>query len=264
MNAARYYFGIVSLHLRKELQLEWRSRDAIIGMLFFTLLIAVVFSLAFDPTSNPTLARQISGGIAWIGLLFAATTSLNGSWQTRAAQRRPRRASPLPPPRPPPSSWAKPSPTSCSSPWFRSCSSPFFVLFYNIRPLGQASLLWLILPLGTWALVLNGTFFSALSLRSRSRDLLLPLILFPISIPALLAVVNGTTSVITGAFEPHALDPPACRLRHHLHRRGATALRHRPARGITFLANSGIHAHNFGRKNDPESPALSDTCKRSR
>ena len=201
MNTVRYYFGIVSLHLRKELQLEWRSRDAIIGMLFFTLLIAVVFSLAFDPTSNPTLARQISGGIAWIGLLFAATTSLNGSWQReqRNGVLDAHRLSPAPPSA---LFLGKALANFLFVTLVQVVLVPVFVLFYNIRPLGQASLLWLILPLGTWALVLNGTFFSALSLRSRSRDLLLPLILFPISIPALLAVVNGTTSVITGEFDP--------------------------------------------------------------
>ena len=201
MNAVRHYVSTVALHLRKELQLEWRSRDAITGMLFFTLLIAVVFSLAFDPTSNPTLARQISGGIAWIGLLFAATTSLNGSWarEQRNGVLDAHRLSPAPP-----SALfiGKALANFLFVTAVEAVLVPVFVLFYNIRPLGQASLLWAILPLGTWALVLNGTFLSALSLRSRSRDLLLPLLLFPISIPALLAMVNGTTSVITGEFDP--------------------------------------------------------------
>jgi heme exporter protein B len=52
--------------------------------------------------------------------------------------------------------------------------------------------------LGTWALVINGTFFAAISLRTRSREIMLPLLLFPISIPALLAVVNATTAILTG------------------------------------------------------------------
>ena len=201
MMAARHYVGVVWLHLRKELQMEWRSRDALTGMLFFTLLIAVVFSLAFDPTSNPMLARQISGGIAWLGLLFAATTSLNGSWarEQRNQVLDAHRLSPAPPS-------ALFVGKAVANFLFVTCVEvvlvPVFVLFYNIRPLGQASLLWALLPLGTWALVLNGTFFSALSLRSRNRDLLLPLILFPIEIPALLAMVNGTTSVITGEFDP--------------------------------------------------------------
>ena len=43
----------------------------------------------------------------------------------------------------------------------------------------------IVAALGTWALVVNGTFFAAMSLRTRSREIMLPLLLFPISIPAL-------------------------------------------------------------------------------
>ena len=56
--------------------------------------------------------------------------------------------------------------------------------------------------LGTWALVINGTFFAAISLRTRHRELMLPLLLFPISIPALLAMVQATTMVLTGDGSP--------------------------------------------------------------
>jgi len=58
------------------------------------------------------------------------------------------------------------------------------------------------MPLGTWALVANGTFFAALGLRTRNRELMLPLVLFPISIPALLAMMQATTGILTGESEP--------------------------------------------------------------
>jgi heme exporter protein B len=48
----------------------------------------------------------------------------------------------------------------------------------------------------------NGTFFAAISLRTRSREVMLPLILLPISIPALLAMVEGTTAILTGEASP--------------------------------------------------------------
>jgi len=57
--------------------------------------------------------------------------------------------------------------------------------------------------LGTWALVVNGTFFAALSIRTRSREIMLPLILFPISIPALLGMVDATTGILTGDASPN-------------------------------------------------------------
>jgi heme exporter protein B len=75
--------------------------------------------------------------------------------------------------------------------------APVFIVFFNLHVLGNIWLLILILPLGTWALVVNGTFFAALGLRARNRELLLPLLLLPISLPALLAMVQGTTGILT-------------------------------------------------------------------
>jgi heme exporter protein B len=80
--------------------------------------------------------------------------------------------------------------------------APFFFVFYNLRIEGQAWMLALVLPLGTWALVANGTFFAALAIRTRNRELLLSLILFPIFIPALLAMVQATTGILTGEYDP--------------------------------------------------------------
>ena len=79
-----------------------------------------------------------------------------------------------------------------------SALAPIFIVFYNLHALGQVWMLALVLPLGTWALVVNGTFFAALSMRTRNRELLLPLILFPVSIPALLAMVQATTGILMG------------------------------------------------------------------
>lgn len=195
------YLRTVWLHLRKDLQLEWRSREALAGMLFFTLLIVVVFALAFDPTGFPTLARQMSGGLLWVGLLFAATTALNISWE------RERRNQVLD---------AHRMSASAPSALFlgkalanlifvglvEAVLAPVFIVFYNLHPLGDVKWLLLVMPLGTWAIVVNGTFFAALGLRSRNRELMLPVILFPLSIPALLGVVQATTGIITGDFEP--------------------------------------------------------------
>ncbi len=52
--------------------------------------------------------------------------------------------------------------------------------------------------LGTWALVVNGTFFAAMSLRTRSREIMLPLLLFPISIPAVQSMVEATRIILAG------------------------------------------------------------------
>ena len=195
------YARHVLAHLRKDLQLEWRNRDGINGMLFFALLIVVVFSLAFDPTAYPTTARQISGGLLWVGVLFASLTALNGSWarELRNGVLDAHRMSPAP-------ASALFIGKALANFTFVSVVelvlAPVFAVFYNLHPVGQTSLLVLIVPLGTWALVCNGTFFAALSLRTRNRELLLPLILCPIAMPALLASIQATTDVLTGDFDP--------------------------------------------------------------
>jgi len=78
--------------------------------------------------------------------------------------------------------------------------TPLFIVFYNLRALGPAYQLPIVAVLGTWALVVNGTFFAAMSLRTRAREIMLPLLLFPISIPAVLAMVEATTSILTGEY----------------------------------------------------------------
>jgi heme exporter protein B len=80
--------------------------------------------------------------------------------------------------------------------------APLFIVFYDLRIVGEAAKLPIVFVLGTWALVVNGTFFAAISLRTRSREVMLPLLLFPISIPALIAMVEGTTAIMTGESSP--------------------------------------------------------------
>ncbi|HEY0264687.1 MAG TPA: heme exporter protein CcmB [Granulicella sp.] len=192
------YLRHVLDHLRKDLRLEWRSRDAINGMLFFALLVVVVFSLAFDPTAAES--RRIAGGILWVAILFATITSLNQSWA------REQRNSVLDAQR------MSPSPASAlflgkvlANMLFvllvEAILAPLFIVFYNLNALGNGWLLALVMPLGTWALVCNGTFFAALGLRTRNRELMLPLVLLPISLPALLAMIQAATGILTAELD---------------------------------------------------------------
>lgn len=186
-------------HLIKDLKIEWRSLDAIVSMLFFAGLVVVLFSLAFDPRG--AVSQGIAGGVLCVATMFASVSALNQAWareirhQVMDAQRM--------------------TPSSGAQLYFAKvlvnfifvtvvqvALAPFFVIMYNLHIAGPAWVLALILPLGTWALVCNGVFFAALSIRSRNRELLLSLILFPIFIPALLGMVQATTAVLTGENDP--------------------------------------------------------------
>ena len=186
-------------HLAKDLRIEWRSRDSVTSMLFFSLLVVVVFSFAFEPTA--AMSRQVAGGILWIVLLFAATSALNQSWT------REQRNHVLDAQRMAPASASALFLGKALANWIfvtvvELVLAPIFTVFYNLHALGEGWLLLLVLPLGTWALVSNGTFFAALGLRTRNREMMLPLVLFPISIPALLAMIQATTGILTGEFDP--------------------------------------------------------------
>ena len=194
------FFAHTLAHFRKDLRLEWRSRDALTGMLFFSLLVVVVFSFAFDPTA--AVSRQISGGILWMVLLFAAVTALNQSW-LREQRNHVLDAQRMAPSSPAALFLGKSLANMAFVTAVEVILAPLFAVFYNLHPLGQSRLLFAVLPLGTWALIVNGTFFAALGLRTRNRELMLPLVLFPISIPALLAMVQATTNILTGDFEPN-------------------------------------------------------------
>jgi heme exporter protein B len=187
--------GLTGATLRKDLRLEWRSKDAINSMLFFSLLVVVVFSFSFDPSAEES--RLIAGGLVWVAFLFAAVVALNQTWarELRNQVLDAYRVSPAPA-----NSLflAKALGNFIFVMVLESLMTPLFIVFYQLRSLGPAWQLVLVAGLGTWALVVNGTFFAAMSLRTRSREIMLPLLLFPISIPAILAMVQATTSILNG------------------------------------------------------------------
>jgi heme exporter protein B len=189
------FSAITRATLVKDIQLEWRSKDAINAMLFFALLVVVIFSFSFDP--NAEESRAIAGGLVWVAYLFAAVVALNQTWARELKNQvlDAYRVSPAPAT---PLFLAKALGNFIFVGMLEALMTPLFIAFYKLRALGPA---WELVPiaiLGTWALVVNGTFFAAISLRTRSREIMLPLLLFPISLPALLGMVNSTTAVLTG------------------------------------------------------------------
>ena len=189
------FWAVMSATLVKDIRLEWRSKDALNSMLFFSLLVVVIFSFSFDP--NAEESREIAGGLVWVAFLFAAVVALNQTWarELRNQVLDAYRVSPAP------SNslfLAKALGNFILVTLLEAVMAPLFIVFYNLRALGPA---WELIPvglMGTWALVVNGTFFAAMSLRTRSREIMLPLLLFPISIPAVQSMVEATRIILAG------------------------------------------------------------------
>jgi len=188
-------WSITLATLSKDIRLEWRSKDAFNSMLFFSLLVVVIFSFSFDPLAEES--RHIVGGLIWVAFLFAAVVALNQTWarELRNQVLDAYRVSPAPANA---LFLAKAVGNFIFVSVLEALMTPLFIIFYNLRALGPAWQLVPIAALGTWALVVNGTFFAAISLRTRSREIMLPLLLFPVSIPAILGMVQATTAVLTG------------------------------------------------------------------
>ncbi|MCU1219106.1 MAG: cytochrome c-type biosis protein CcmB [Candidatus Angelobacter sp.] len=185
------------INVTKDLRLEWRSRDVFNSMMFFALVVVVVFSFSFEREDS----RPVMGGLIWIAFLFSTTMALNQSWarELRNGVLDAYRVSPAP----------------AEALFLGKClgnfiliilleclMAPLFVVFYNLSSVGPLWQLLLVALLGTWALVVNGTFFAAMSIRTRNRELMLPLLLLPISLPAVISMVTGTTQVLSGEGSP--------------------------------------------------------------
>jgi heme exporter protein B len=179
--------------LAKELRLEFRTRELLSATIVFALVIIVLFSIAFEPTSAES--RRYGPGLLWISFLFAGSLMLNPSFareQTNDTLDALRMA--------PISPFAILSAKMLANFVFMSLVEvvlvPVFGVLYNVSLAGVASRLILVLGLGTIGLTVTGTVFSAISSHARMRELLLPLLLLPILTPLLIGAVYATASLL--------------------------------------------------------------------
>ena len=179
----------------KDLRSELRTKEALNASVSFALVILVLFSFAFEPTQEET--RQISGGLLWLVFAFAGALILNRSFAREltndcldALVAAPISGAAL--------FAGKALANLALLLAVELVSLPVFGVFYNVPWTQQFWPLMLVLLLGTWGLTVVGTMFSALTVNLRLRELMLPMLLYPIMIPALLAAVELTTPLVMG------------------------------------------------------------------
>jgi heme exporter protein B len=186
----------------KDVRAELRTKEAVNASFAFALVVLLLFSFAFDPESETM--REIAGGLLWIVYAFAAALILNRSF-------------------------ARELPNDCldglvSAPIpgaalflgkalanyalvlaVELISLPVFGIFYSLNLVPFLPKLLLILALGGWALTVIGTMFSALTVNIRLREVMLPMMTYPILAPALMGAMRLTAALIQG----EALDKDA-------------------------------------------------------
>lgn len=190
-----HYVRSALLIAAKDLRSEFRSKESLNASLGFAVVMLLLFNFAFDPASEQT--REISGGLLWLVFAFAGTLILNRSF----ARELPNNcldaliAAPLPV-----SSLflGKTLANMVLVLAVELVSLPVFGIFYNVRWTEQFLRVGLVLVLTTWGLTVIGTIFSALTVNLRLRELMLPMLTYPIIIPMLLGAMELTTPLVTG------------------------------------------------------------------
>lgn len=182
------------LILRKDLTVEVRSREVVYTTLFFAVSCVLVFSFAL--VKEGRAMEDAAAGILWIAIAFAGTLALGRTFE-RERQSETLRALLLAPADRPAIYVGK------LVGMVALLLAAELVLVPLIALLFQASAmfshpLWLaaVLLTGTVGYCAVGTLFAAMLIRARSRDVLLPVLLYPITIPVIIAGVRGTAALL--------------------------------------------------------------------
>jgi heme exporter protein B len=181
-----------SILLGKELRTEFRSRELLTTSVVFILIVIVLFSFTFDPTTEES--RRFGPGLLWLAFLFAASLMLQPCFlreqgnDTLSALR-----------------------LSVSDPFgiflaklvantlflllMELLLLPVFAVMYNVAVLTVLPSLLLVFFLGSLGISTVGTALSAVSAQARMRELLLPLLLLPLLTPILVASTEVTIAL---------------------------------------------------------------------
>jgi heme exporter protein B len=177
----------------KDILSEFRSRETISSMLIFCLIVVVVFNFMFEPGS--TLVREMVPGILWVAITFAGILGLNRSFIYEVDQ-----GCLLGLLLCPVDHYMLYLGKMLGNFFFMVIMEvviiPLMIIMFNLNILTILLPLGLILFLGTLGFAAVGTLLSAISVNTRAREILLPILLFPIAIPVLLAAVKATSTLI--------------------------------------------------------------------
>lgn len=182
--------------IRKDLIIEFRSKEIISTTLLFSLLVLVIFNFTFEPGSQAS--RELAPGILWVAFCFAGILGLNRSFIYEKDQEC--------------LQGILITPVDRGSLYLGKfignviflgivevITLPLFALLFNLPILDVLPLLLFIFLLGTVGFASVGTLFSAISINTRAREVMLPILLFPISVPVILSSVKATGAVLKGS-----------------------------------------------------------------
>ena len=193
MKAMRAYMHTIWQVFRKDVQVEWRGRQGLPVMLVFALMVVSLFNFALQ--LSPDLQAGLASGLLWVSLAFASTLGLNRSISLERENNAldglllaPVDRSAI--------FFGKTLGNFCFTSLVGFFLLPVFSLFYPQNMLRLPLVLVMLLGIGAYTSL--GTLLSALSIQSRTRDVLLPVLLYPLALPILIAAVEATRGILAG------------------------------------------------------------------
>lgn len=177
----------------KDILFEVRTKEVLSSVLVFALLVIFIFNFAFEPGS--AAINEVAPGILWVAIAFAAVLSLGRAMvveQDRGCLEGLMLA-------PVDRSAIYVGKTVASLIFvliIEAVAYPVFAILFNLPLLvvGMAP----IMVLGTIGLVVVGTLFSTIAASTKAREVLLPILFFPVVVPVVIAAVKATGLLIVG------------------------------------------------------------------
>jgi heme exporter protein B len=185
----------IALVIQKDAVLEWRSRARVNATIFFAIMTLLLFSFAVGP--HQSLLVRNAPGFLWLAIFLSSTMSLGESMRLES-ENDAMDGLRLMPVDPLSIFLAKAFVNTIFLIGLSVLMVPLALALYDADvKLGLAPLFF-VLALGAAAISAPGTLYAALASQARARDVLLPLLLFPILIPGLLAGVKATSLIFEG------------------------------------------------------------------
>jgi heme exporter protein CcmB len=187
------FFRTVWLVTRKDLLIEIRSREILYTTLFFAVSCVLVFAFGF--VREGSAIGDAAAGILWIAIAFSGTLALGRAFE-RERQSETLRALMMAPIDRPALYVGKLVGVLLLLAVVEAIVVPMVALMFQAPLFAHPFVLLGLLATGTIGFAAVGTLFAAMLVRARSRDVLLPILLYPITIPVIIAGVRGTAALL--------------------------------------------------------------------
>ena len=187
---------------RKDLLVEVRSREILFTTMFFALACVLVFAFSFVKEGRPV--EDAAAGILWIAIAFSGTLALGRAFE-RERQGETLRALLIAPIGRPALYVGKLVGILILLFAVETIVVPLVALMFQAALFDHALLMLGLLGAGTVGFAAVGTLFAAMLVRVRSRDVMLPVLLYPITVPVIIAGVRGTAALL----QPEGGEPMA-------------------------------------------------------